>query len=90
MTQGALFSMGVAAELENRDTNVRFNEMYLAFAVTVDEEAAESGSVKASDFARVYEGVLAREEIKGAKILLFGPQDIETLRWESKMWKGPR
>lgn len=90
MTQGALFSMGVSAELENRDTNVRFNEMYLAFAVTVDEEAAESGSVKASDFARVYEGVLAREEIKGAKILLFGPQDIETLRWESKMWKGPR
>lgn len=87
--------MGVAAELENRDTNVRFNEMYLAFAVAVDEEAVKEegvkkGAVKASDFARVYEGILARDEIKGAKVLLFGPDDINKLRWESKAWTGPR
>jgi len=95
MTQGALFSLGVAAELENRDTNVRFNEVYLAFLVNVDEEAvkedaAKNGVVKASDFARVYEGLLARDEIRGARVLLFGPDDIGTLRWESKAWKGPR
>lgn len=95
MTQGALFSLGVAAELENRDTNVRFNEVYLAFLVNVDEEAvkeeaAKNGVVKASDFARVYEGLLARDEIRGARVLLSGPGDIGTLRWESKAWKGPR
>lgn len=95
MTQGALFSLGVAAELENRETNLRFNEMYLAFLVIVDEDAvkepaAKMGAVKASDFARVYEGVLARDEIKGSRILLYGPNDIDTLRWESKAWTGPR
>ena len=95
MTQGALFSMGVAAELENRETNVRFNEMYLAFLVNVDEdavkeEAVKMGAIKASEFAKVYEGILARDEIKGSKVLLYGPDDIKTLRWESKAWTGPR
>ena len=95
MTQGALYSLAVAAELENRETNVRFNEVYLAFLVTVDEEAvtgeaAKNGAVKASDFARVFECLLAREEIRGARVLLFGPDDIGTLRWEGKAWKGSR
>ncbi|KAI7211767.1 hypothetical protein KC333_g7491 [Hortaea werneckii] len=95
MTQGALFSMGVSAELENRQTNVRFNEMYLAFTVAVDEEAgtgdgAKKTAVKASDFARAYEALLSRNEIKGKRVLLFSQEDIEQLRWEDKDWKGPR
>ncbi|ETS86019.1 hypothetical protein PFICI_04044 [Pestalotiopsis fici W106-1] len=94
MSQGALYSLGISAELENRDTNVRFNEMYLAFPVMVDEEAvkeeaAKMGVVKASDFARSYENLLAKDEIKGSRIFIFTPGDIDTLRWESKAFKGP-
>ena len=56
---GRAVLVGAAEELENRDINVRFNGVYLAFVVKVDkeaveEEAAKMGAVKASDFARVY------------------------------------
>ncbi|RYO89582.1 hypothetical protein DL763_005610 [Monosporascus cannonballus] len=56
MAQGALFSMATVACRENAVTNVRFNEVFLAFRIEVDEVAAQNGATSASDFASVVRG----------------------------------
>jgi len=50
---------------DNAETNVRFNEVYLACRVEVDSVAVKTGSMKASDFSRVYEEILSRPEVRG-------------------------
>lgn len=85
LTQGPLFSLANVACRDNAETNVRFNEVYLACRVEVDSVAAKRGSVKASDFAHVYEGILSRSEIEGCRISVYGPQDLTDLKYKKKL-----
>ena len=82
--QGALFSMCVSAARENLETNVRFNELYLAFRVEVDEDAKLHGVVSASEFAKVYEAILAKEEVRSARVRLDDVKDMDVLRFERR------
>ena len=84
MAQGALYSMATAACRENAATNVRFNEVYLSFRVEVDEVAAQNGTTSASDFAFVYEGILARPEIRSSRVRVDKSEDLKDLKYERK------
>lgn len=84
MSQGALFSMATAASRENEHTNVRFNEVYLAFRVEVDEDAIAHGVTKASDFASVYEGILVNPDIRSSRVSVRSVADIKDLKWTKK------
>jgi hypothetical protein len=84
MTQGALFSMATAACRENATTNVRFNEIYLAFRVEVDEVAAQNGTTSATDFSSVYEGILATPEVRSSRVRVDGHEDLKKLKYERK------
>lgn len=85
VTQGALFSMATAACRENEHTNVRFNEVYLAFRVEVDEMAERNRVVRASDFAAVYEEILARKDIRSSRVRVVNPaEDMKSLKAERK------
>ncbi|KAK5653753.1 hypothetical protein OQA88_7909 [Cercophora sp. LCS_1] len=84
MTQGALFSMATAACRENENTNVRFNEVYLAFRVEVDDDAVAHGVVKASEFAAVYEGILANSEIRSSRVSVWDVGGMTDLKWAKK------
>ncbi|KAJ9613909.1 hypothetical protein H2200_002045 [Cladophialophora chaetospira] len=85
LTQGPLFSMANVACRENAKTNVRFNEIYLACRVEVDYVAIKTGSMKASDFSRVYERILSRPEIRGCRVSVHGPQDLDDLKYKKKL-----
>jgi hypothetical protein len=84
ISQGALFSMANAACRENAETNISFNEIYLATRVEVDEAAEKSGTIKASEFATVYEQLLGRSDIKGSRINVFGRDDLKELKYKPK------
>lgn len=84
MTQGTLFSMSLAAARENESTNVRFNEIYLAFRVEVDEVAAQHGVTKASDFGKVYELILANPEVRSSRVRVEGLEDLKKLKYQKK------
>lgn len=84
MTQGALFSMTTAAARENVSTNVRFNEIYLAFRVEVDELAVQHGVTKSSDFGNVYELILANPEVRSSRIRVDDLDDLEKLKYQKK------
>lgn len=49
MTQGALYSMANVACLDNADTNVRFNEIYLGLFVMTGAVADQFVVMKASE-----------------------------------------
>ena len=82
ITQGGLFSMMKIASKENEKTNVRVNEIYLNLRVDYDSVAEKSGSVKASDFGKVYEQVLKKPEITGSRVLVMERKAIEDLKSE--------
>ncbi|KAJ5832448.1 Short-chain dehydrogenase/reductase SDR [Penicillium riverlandense] len=84
MTQGALFPMATAAARENESTNVRFNELYLAFRVEVDELAVQHGVTKASDFSNVYELILANPEVRSSRVRVDDVEDIKKLKYQKK------
>jgi len=90
IAQGALFSMANVACLENAKTNIRFNEVFLAIRVDYDAVCEEKGNddwhrTKASDFARVQEGIWANEEIRACRVSVLSPADIDTLRFKKKL-----
>ena len=88
MSQGALFSLANVACRENAKTNIRFNEVYLSYRVDYDSVCEEKGTdnrMKASDFARVYEGILANKNIKASRVSVFGPQDLDDLKYKPKL-----
>lgn len=88
VSQGALFSMANVACLENANTNIRFNEVYLCYRVDFDAVCEEKGTVdriRVSDFARVYEGILANKYIKACRVSVYGPQDINHLKYKKKL-----
>lgn len=88
VSQGALFSLAAVATRELDKTNVRFNEAYLDYRVEYDAECegeANSWKMKASDYAKVYEGILADKDIKGCTVTVESPKDLEKLRVEPKL-----
>lgn len=87
MSQGALFSMANVACRENAKTNIRFNECYLAARVDFDSVAEAKGGaqIKASEFALVYEGILANKDIRGCRVSVLGPGDIDLLKYKKKL-----
>jgi hypothetical protein len=74
-----MYSMG---GFSRRDT--RFNEVYLAFRVEVDEDAVAHGVVKASDFAAVYEGILGNLDIRSSRVSVRDFSDMKDLKWAKK------
>ncbi|XP_014551280.1 hypothetical protein COCVIDRAFT_42413 [Bipolaris victoriae FI3] len=71
MTQGALFSMVIAACRDNWKPNVCVNEVLLGFRVEVDEVAKEHGVSK----------ILARPEIRSSRIRVDEVDDLTKLRY---------
>ena len=83
--------MANAACRENAKTNVRFNEVYLDHRVDYDsvvEEKKDKWRMKASDFARVYEGILDREEIDTCRVSVHSMDDVKELKFRKKLGKG--
>lgn len=90
ISQGALFSLANVACLENVKTNIRFNEVYLCYRVDFDSVAEKKGTadrIKASDFARVYEGILANKDIDACRVSVLGPGDVDDLKYRKKLPK---
>jgi len=86
MTQGALYSLVNVACLENADTNVRVNEIYLGMFVMADAAAAKQyGVMQSSDFAVTYEKILARPDIKGCRMIVCQPEDLKDLKTKKKL-----
>ncbi|KAI9709265.1 MAG: hypothetical protein M1820_003385 [Bogoriella megaspora] len=86
LTQGALYSMATVACRDNEQTNVRFNEVYLALRVEVDSSAERTGAAKASDFARSYETILARPDIRSSRISVRNQRDFTDLLHAKKAY----
>ncbi|ETS84445.1 hypothetical protein PFICI_02470 [Pestalotiopsis fici W106-1] len=84
IAQGALFSMSAVAAQEQKETNVRFNELYLAYRVEVDDDADAHGVVRASDFGVIYERLLERPDIRGMRVKILDESDIADLKFEPK------
>lgn len=85
MTQGALFSLGNVACLDNANTNVRFNEVYLGTFVMAGPEAEQYGVMKSLEFAASYEAILARTDIKGCRLKVYKPEDLTELKFMKKL-----
>lgn len=85
LTQGPLFSLAATAARETARTNVRFNEVYLACLVKVDAEAIASSTMKSSDFSKSYKHILGRDDIKGCRVFVYDEQDLQIVRYESKI-----
>ena len=88
MSQGALSAMINCACNENAKTNIRVNEAYLAARVEYDSEAEKNGTMKASEYAKVYEQILARPEIDGCAVIVMGKDDVEKLNFKKKLVGG--
>lgn len=87
LTQGALYSMANVACRDNKDTNVRFNEVYLTLRVEVDESAEKTGFFKASAFAETYQEILTRSEIRSCRISVFEKEDMKDLKFKEKRFE---
>jgi hypothetical protein len=85
MTQGALFSMAVSACRELHGTNIRFNEVYLARRVEVDQNAEKSGAMKSSEFAKHYETILGQPDVKSCRISVRTYDDLSKLSYKPKL-----
>jgi hypothetical protein len=73
---------------ENTNTNIRFNEVYLCYRVDFDSVCEDKGTdnrIKTSDFAFVYESILANKDIKGCRVSIYGPEDIKDLKYKKKL-----
>lgn len=70
---------------DNYKTNVRFNEIYLALRVEVDESATRTGAMKASEFAKCYAALLSDTGIRSSRVTVSGYDDLEELKHESKV-----
>lgn len=84
VTQGALFSFAIAAARQTEKTNVRFNEVYLAYRVQLEVEGDYQNwngfhVTTSKSFAPLYEKLLDRTDIKGNRVSAKSPQDVITL-----------
>lgn len=85
MTQGALFPLCIAGMRENLKTTVRFNEILLCYRVEKDEDALSHGVVKASDFANVYEMILADQHVRSSRIRVEDANDLKKLKFDERV-----
>ena len=85
MSQGALFSMSNVAARDNLETNVRFNELYIGLRAEVDQEAAKSGSMKASELAKAFTTLLDSSHIRSSRVRVYGLNDLTDLKFEDKV-----
>lgn len=76
--------MATAACRENENTSVRFNEIYLTFRVEVDDDAKQHRVTSATEFSHVYEQLLARSDIRSARVRVDSTDDIKTLKYQRK------
>jgi hypothetical protein len=86
VAQGALFSL--ASVICREKLSVRFNEVYLTCRVDYDSDCVGEDAawkIKASDFARVFEGILANPDIRDSRISVLSPEDIDDLKSEKKL-----
>lgn len=82
MTQGALFSLANVARVDNKETNIRFNEVCLGLFVVADVALAEQwGAIKARDFATTYEQILERGDVKGRRVVVYRKEDLAELNF---------
>jgi len=72
--------MCIAGGRQNLEGNVRFNEVYLNFRVEVDEDAAKHGVTSASEFASVYELLLASPEVRSSRVRVDSAEDMKVLK----------
>ena len=79
ISQGAMYSLATVAIRDNANTNVRFNEIYLNARVEVDHIAKQHGTMSASALSPAYEQIMARQDIKGCRIYVNGPDDASNL-----------
>lgn len=87
MTQGALFALSNVACLNNAETNIRFNELYLGLFMQAnpDAKATEYGVIKSKQFASAYEQLLVRPDIKGCRVKVERLGDLTKLRFVKKI-----
>jgi hypothetical protein len=85
MSQGALYSLANVACLNNADTNVRFNEIYLGLFVMAGPAAEQFGVLESSEFATTYEKILARPDIRGCRVMVCQREDLTELRFRKKL-----
>lgn len=86
MTQGALFSLVNAAIVANKDTNVRVNEIYLGMFVMADAALAkEYGVMNSAEFGKSYAQILAKPELRGARLKICQPEDLERVNISQKL-----
>jgi hypothetical protein len=45
----------------------------------------DEGTIRVSEFARVYEGLIRNEAIRGSRISVKRKEDLEPLKWEKKL-----
>ncbi|KAI5358527.1 Putative NAD(P)-binding domain superfamily [Septoria linicola] len=90
LAQAPVQALGSVACRELAGTNIRANEVCLAWLVVLDDEAEKVGPdkcMKASDFARHYEEILARPEISGCRVSIYGPEDVAEIKYKKKLEK---
>lgn len=88
ISQGALFSLAALGSRELEKTNIRFNEAYLDYRVEYDSQCegeANAWKMKASDYAKVYEGILDNKNIRGCRVICENPADLQKLRFVKKV-----
>lgn len=92
MSQGALFSFAIAAFRETENTNIRCNEVFLAYRVQAEYTDAELDQwrglvpvMTSAEFAPLYEQLLHRTEIKGSRISAVTPADVKELKYASRI-----
>lgn len=91
ISQGALYSFANAAIKETNSTPVRFNEIYLNTRVDYDSVYEKQGNdkkpnfLKSSQFAKVYQQLWARDDIKSSRITVLGPADVSELKIAKKL-----
>ncbi|KAL0941991.1 uncharacterized protein CTRU02_204754 [Colletotrichum truncatum] len=91
ITQGALFSFANVAARENEGTNVRFNEIYLAYRVQYHVDLTDESQYlglmhlqNSRDFAPLYEQLLDRTDIRSKRVNALSPQDVIKLSYETR------
>ncbi|KAF6791391.1 hypothetical protein CSOJ01_14370, partial [Colletotrichum sojae] len=90
ITQGALYSLALTAARDNLETNIRFNEIYLAYRVQLEVDLSDKRQYvglkhlqSARDFAPLYEKLLARTDIKSKRVDAHSPEDVVNLRFKT-------
>ena len=84
LSQGALYSLANVACRALKDTNVRFNEIYLLLRVEVNESAEKTGFFKATLFADTFQEILKRPDVRSSRVTVANKKDFQELAFKEK------